>query len=444
MDDMNHNKPIAILDQKFYLMTKLGKGSTSSVYLGYSLNDVDGKPFAFKTINPCKIDNAMFEREVKMHNLIKHDNVLQIYAHGKGELRKANGKTKELYYIVLEYLEHGELLDLIYLTKGFGEDYGRIIASSLLDAVEAVHDAGIVHRDIKADNIMLGQDFNIKLLDFGFATFKSQGKLHTYLGTPNYAAPELLLQTPYYGICNDIFSLGVTIFVIVTGALPFKLATPNDSLYGSFFQNNYNDFWKKRAMDLSDSFIELFNNIFAFDFTQRPSISEIKISKWMRDLNWQLIPELHEEFQRRLMIIKQEKEKDLRKKSATAKKMCITKSLGRKVYKACSIDLHSLILLSKDDKRCGKYTMTFKTGGKEQLDNTINCIYTHILNFFQQLNFSIEINDTMDKITLKHKQLEVKVKIGKANNDEYILYEMKRVKGLKEDFIKIYSKILKN
>ena len=134
-----------------------------------------------------------------------------------------------------------------------------------------------------------------KFVDFGFCT-NEIGKLNTFLGTPSYAAPELHLRQQYYGKAIDIFSLGVCLFIIVTGSLPFKLAMPNDRFYQYFIRNDYVGFWKNRGINLSPSFMELFNNMAAFDFTQRPSISEIKQSAWMKEINYELKPFLKDEF----------------------------------------------------------------------------------------------------------------------------------------------------
>lgn len=105
-----------------------------------------------------------------------------------GMIVKPSGEIKERYFIIIEYLQHGELLDYVYINGGFGEDYGRLIMKELLDGLEACHDNGVVHRDIKGENIMLDKDYNVKLVDFGFATNNINCKLNTFLGTLNYAS----------------------------------------------------------------------------------------------------------------------------------------------------------------------------------------------------------------------------------------------------------------
>ena len=320
-------KPLAILDNKYFLIKKLGKGSTATVYLGFAPKDPNHKLYSFKVISKAKISDLLFKKEVQTLLNLNHKNILKIYHSGESIIKDQNNKIKEVYFIIEEYMKYGELLNYIYLTKGFGENYGRIIFESLLDGIEYLHNNNIVHRDIKVDNIMISDDLNIKLVDFGFATnafnknkmdFENEtnnkkGKLNTFLGTPNYAAPELHLKIPYYGKSNDIFSLGVTLFVIVTGTLPFKIPLLIDPLYQFIYKNDYIGFWIKKKLNLSQSFMELFESLVAFDYSQRPTISEIRNSRWMKEIDESLKVGLKEEFKQKILEInKRDKENIVR------------------------------------------------------------------------------------------------------------------------------------
>jgi serine/threonine protein kinase len=178
-----------------------------------------------------------------------------------------------------------------------------LIFSKLLDGLEAIHNSDTVHRDIKPENIMIGEDYKFKFVDLGFATKKSNIFLKKYMGTPAYAPPEIHLRRPYLGEFSDIFSLGITLFVLVTGSLPFRLSVPNDALYQFFVRNDYIGFWRQRRVKVSVSFMQLFDNLVAFDYTQRPSISEIRKSKWMQETDFNLEPKLIEELIRREAIL---------------------------------------------------------------------------------------------------------------------------------------------
>ena len=317
-----------VINSKDYLIKKLGNGSSAKVYLGTSKaslesGDIDQiKYYSIKVIDPSKIDENMFKKEVESLQKMNHENILKIYDYGIGKKEKIKNNEKkitDIYYIIMEYLEHGELLKYINKicpgkNKGFGEDLGRLIFAQLLDGLEEMHSKNIFHRDIKPENIMIGgEDYKLKFVDFGFCT-DNIGKLNAFLGTPAYAAPELHLKRPYFGKSEDIFSLGVTLFILVTGGLPFKLAVPNDSLYNCFIKCDYVEYWRKRMVNVSPSFMELFDNMVAFDYSQRPSISEIRESAWMKEINWNLLPYLKKELiMREKVIIQRKKEEELQK-----------------------------------------------------------------------------------------------------------------------------------
>ena len=293
--------PIAILNSVFYLIKKIGAGTSGAVYLSYSIEDPNRTLYAIKIL-PQTQSNSDFMNSCEVNYLSKitHKNILKVHYYGIGQIQMQNGLTTKVYYIIMDYLNHGSLLSQINNNIGFGEDLGRLIFAELLDGLEAIHDSNLVHRDIKLENIMLtGDDYNLKYVDFGFATEKSNGYLTTFLGTPNYAAPELHLKQPYLGVSEDIFSLGVTLFILVTGHLPFLLPVPNDILYRHIFCVDYINYWRKRNIKVSPSFMELFDNLVAFDPAQRPSISEIRQSKWMKEINLGLKDQLKNEFRRR-------------------------------------------------------------------------------------------------------------------------------------------------
>lgn len=163
--------------------------------------------YAIKILPQTEINSDFMNScEVNYLSKINHKNILKIHSHGIGKLQLQNGFCQQVYYIIMDYLNHGSLLAQINNNIGLGEDYSRLLFAQLLDGLEAIHNSNLVHRDIKLDNIMIsGDDYTLKYIDFGFATEKSNGFLTTFLGTPNYAAPELHLKQPYLGVSEDIF-----------------------------------------------------------------------------------------------------------------------------------------------------------------------------------------------------------------------------------------------
>ena len=405
-------EPKSILDSKFYLIKKIGQGSSGKVYLGVQKDSLNNQNeninyYSIKIMNPTKIDLNLFKNEIELLKKINHKNVLKIFDCGYGPKisldKTKNKKPKKFYYIVMEYLMHGELCKYITDVEinkniGFGENFGRLIFSQLLDGLEAFHNLNICHRDIKLNNILIGEnDYILKYADFGMGT-ESQGLLNNFLGSPIYAAPELLLMQPYYGKSEDIFSLGITLFVLVTGMLPFKLALPNDSLYKYIARGDYVEFWKsKLPFDLSTSFMELFDNMIAFDFSQRPSISEIRQSAWMKEINWELLPLLKQEF-----ILREEKIK--------INEFYKTIIINEKKYENSSIEQNK----SKTNKSI----------------NNIKEIFTTDFSIMKKEDQEIDINKSEGK-------LNIKVTNRNLNN------HLKNIKRFlkKEGYIRFGSKI---
>nr|UFP37829.1 CIPK14 [Lonicera japonica] len=154
--------------------------------------------------------------EISTMKLIKHPNVLNI-------VEVMASKTK--IYLVLEYANGGELFDKIARNGRLKEDEARRYFQQLINAVDYCHSRGVYHRDLKPENLLLDSYGVLKVSDFGLSAFSQQvredGLLHTACGTPNYVAPEVLMDKGYDGTSADVWSCGVILFVLMAGYLPF-------------------------------------------------------------------------------------------------------------------------------------------------------------------------------------------------------------------------------
>ena len=192
-------------------------------------------------IKLCKTE---FEKTQKLNHphLIKHFTFKEdaIYSH-------KNGEQTKVAYIAQELVSRGELFDFVATTGAFSEKICRYYFKQLLMALHYLHSNGLCHRDLKLENILLDDEYNCKIIDFGFATEiegrDGSGFNHTRVGTFSFFAPEFWYKQPYQGNVVDLFALGVILFMMYTRNRPFFEANTNDSKYKYLANNKVDLFW---------------------------------------------------------------------------------------------------------------------------------------------------------------------------------------------------------
>eukprot|EP00830_Metopus_es_P020176 TRINITY_DN788_c0_g1_i2.p1 TRINITY_DN788_c0_g1~~TRINITY_DN788_c0_g1_i2.p1 ORF type:complete len:454 (-),score=121.68 TRINITY_DN788_c0_g1_i2:10-1371(-) len=228
--------------------------------------------------------------EAKIMGHLDHPNLVKLYEFDdKGMLIKKSGKQVPVLYLVLDLVKGGELFDYIAVSGRFSDKVARHYFKQFLQALEYLHGKGYAHRDIKAENVLLDTNYDLKLADFGFSTPMTgkdgSGKLSTQKGTPGYMAPEILMMKPYSGEKVDVFAAGVMLFIMVAQHPPFRKAANADPLYKMFLQNNA-AFWAKvESNKPSGTFTphlkDLLNKLMAIDAAARPTVEAIKAHPWM-------------------------------------------------------------------------------------------------------------------------------------------------------------------
>jgi serine/threonine protein kinase len=124
---------------------------------------------------------------------------------------------------------------------------------------------------------------DLKVADFGFATFKNINKLKSYRGTMTYMAPEIKEGKQYDGRQIDVFSTGVILFIIVQGIFPFKEAKKDEYFYNLILNGKLEQYWKKvGGQSLSNEFKDLILSMFSYDPSKRPTVEQIKNHPWMK------------------------------------------------------------------------------------------------------------------------------------------------------------------
>lgn len=140
-----------------------------------------------------------------------------------------------------------------------------------------MHGQRVVHRDLKLENILLDENLNLKLADFGFACYKNIDALKSYRGTMTYMAPEIKEGKQYKGSQVDLFSFSVILFIIVQGIFPFKEARTEEYFYNLLLTGQHDLYFQKvNGTGLSRDFKNLVLQLFSFNGDDRPTINQIR------------------------------------------------------------------------------------------------------------------------------------------------------------------------
>lgn len=143
-------------------------------------------------------------------------------------------------YLVLEYVQGGELFDYVSSRGRLQEHEAVRLFRQMIAGLSYCHRLGICHRDLKPENILLDKDCNIKLADFGMATLQASGQmLRTSCGSPHYASPEIISGHRYSGAKADIWSVGVILYAMLAGTLPFDCGGDMDALMRTIRKGRY-------------------------------------------------------------------------------------------------------------------------------------------------------------------------------------------------------------
>lgn len=203
-------KPTEQYVGNYKFLQSIGEGHSGKVRL--ALHIITEEMVAVKIIDKTRLNPAWMKnllREVHIMKLLDHPQIIKLY-----EVID----TEATLYVFMEYAAEGELFDFLIRNDGeLREDIARRLFRQIVSAVEYCHSINVVHRDLKAENILLDKDFNVKIADFGFSNYFSPGAaLETFCGSPDYCAPELFLRLAYEGPEVDVWAMGVILYILVS------------------------------------------------------------------------------------------------------------------------------------------------------------------------------------------------------------------------------------
>ena len=286
------------LIEDYVIKDTIGKGTFSVVKLGEHIKTKT--KVAIKILDKEKIktkeDLTRIKREIKILSILDHPNIIKTYK---------ISETPKKYYIIMEYCEGGELFDYIVEKERLDEFESSIFFYQLINALDYIHSKGVAHRDLKPENLLLSQNKNIKIIDFGLSNFFETGigGLATPCGSPSYASPEIIKGEIYDGFKIDVWASGIILFAMLCGYLPFdddeeeEKEESHDKRY--FSQSNTNNKEEKSEDNevlfqkilegkiefpdyLSDVAIDLIKKMLVVEPEDRIELDEIKKHKFYR------------------------------------------------------------------------------------------------------------------------------------------------------------------
>jgi serine/threonine-protein kinase len=211
-----------LVDNRYRLSDRLGSGGMAEVYLAH--DDVLDRDVALKVLSGRYSDDEefveRFRREAQSAAALSHPNIVSIFDRGESE--------DGTYYIAMEYLSGGTLKDRILKRGALPARTAAAVALQIAEALKVAHGSGVIHRDIKPHNILITDTGDIKVTDFGIARAASSSTMTrtgSILGTAHYLSPEQAMGEPV-GPSSDIYSLGVVLYEMLTGELPYDAETP--------------------------------------------------------------------------------------------------------------------------------------------------------------------------------------------------------------------------
>ncbi|KAJ3152785.1 hypothetical protein HDU89_000987 [Geranomyces variabilis] len=267
-DDVASDAPLYL--DRFKVEKVLGEGSYGKVKLCY--DTLSRRMVAVKIIPKESLKKTAhvtrLKREVRIMRLLHHPNITRLYD---------VIETDSQIVLTMEHVQGGELFDYIVAQKRLKDRVARRLFRQIISALDYCHQSSIIHRDLKPENLLLDKNKDIKIIDFGFVKlFDRNESLQTFCGSPFYASPEMILGKHYQGPEVDVWSMGVILFALLNGHLPFTDANTTE-----LYRKIANGIYETRTPYMSPDSADLIKRMLTVDASARATLAEIRQHRWV-------------------------------------------------------------------------------------------------------------------------------------------------------------------
>jgi len=255
---------------------KIGEGNYSEVFLAKALNS--NKKFAVK----CIKKERLLKTESGLEHLVQEIQAMRVLDHPNVPKLHRVYESSNKFYLVQDYLKHKNLCTLISEEGNFSEEKAAKVMKKLLGTLHYLHSENVVHRDIKLENVLLGKNLEVKLIDLGLACTDVEETQKPMCGSPGYLAPEML-HKEVYGTKVDMFSAGVMLYAMLYRMLPFSGCGTKQVL-----KNNKKcklEFPSLKCLSISEEAKDLMSKLIESNPQKRISASEAVLHPWIAKFN---------------------------------------------------------------------------------------------------------------------------------------------------------------